>query len=424
MGMGTDGRKQGAVLALTLLVAWLGWMFDGMEMGLYSQVIHPALKDLTRIQNPEAVAPYVGLTMALFLVGMSAGGVVFGWLGDRLGRVRTMVLTVLVYAVFTGLSGFVRNWPELAACRFLGAMGLGGEWGLGVALVMETWPNASRPLLAGLLGGAANFGFLAASLVGLNVDAVSSWFAAIGLAGLPSWRYVLMVGFFPAVLTLFIRMAVKEPERWLRSRQRGERVRVRELFSPAFRRRTVVAALCATVAVLGTWVYQWVPTWVNAMGGEHAAHNRAMAQFWMAIGAIVGAFLGGFSGTWLERRKTYAFFCVTSLASGVAMWLLPKSFGPELLAWACIAGVFTTTLFGWLPLYLPELFPTRMRTTGEGFTFNAGRVLAAVGVFSTGPLVKAFGSYPRAGAVMMLIYLVGLVVILAAPETHGKPLPD
>ena len=413
-----------STLALTLIIAWLGWMFDGMEMGLYSQVIHPALKDLTGIQNPEAVAPYVGLTMALFLIGMSVGGVVFGRLGDRIGRVRTMVITVLVYAVFTGLSGFVRNWQELAVCRFLGATGLGGEWGLGVALVMETWPNTSRPVLAGLLGGAANFGFLAASLVGLNIDRVAAMFGAVGLGGLPAWRYVLVVGFVPAVLTFFIRLAVKEPERWVKSHARGEASALSELFSPRFRSRTVVAALCATVAVLGTWVYQWVPTWVNAMGGPNAAHNRAAAQFWMAIGAIVGAFLGGYTGNWLERRKTYAFFCATSLISGVAMWLLPKSFGAELLAWACIAGVFTTSLFGWLPLYLPELFPTRIRATGEGFTFNAGRVLAAVGVFTTGPLVKAFGSYPKAGATMMLIYLVGFAIIWLAPETHGEPLPD
>ncbi len=147
-------------------------------------------------------------------------------------------------------------------------------------------------VLAGLLGGAANFGFLAASLVGLNIDRVAAMFGAVGLGGLPAWRYVLVVGFVPAVLTFFIRLAVKEPERWVKSRARGEASALSELFSPRFRSRTVVAALCATVAVLGTWVYQWVPTWVNAMGGPNAAHNRAAAQFWMAIGAIVGAFFG------------------------------------------------------------------------------------------------------------------------------------
>lgn len=427
--MASDKGKAAGVsrwlLALTLLTAWLGWMFDGMEMGLYSQVIRPALRDLTGIQKPEGVAIYVGVTMALFLVGMSVGGLLFGRLGDRLGRVKTMVLTVLVYAGFTGLSAFARNWWELAAYRFLGATGLGGEWGLGVALVMETWPNTSRPVLAGLLGAASNFGFLAASLVGLHIARVSSWFAALGLRGLPSWRYVLLAGFFPAVLTLFIRFAVREPERWVRSRAKGEVSRVEELFGSEFRRRTVVAALCAAVAVMGTWVYQWAPTWVNGLSSPaEAGRNSAMVQFWMAVGAITGAFLGGLSGRWASRRPTYTFFCAMSLVSGVAMWLVPKSFGPQLLAWACVAGICTTSLFGWLPLYLPELYPTRMRTTGEGFTFNAGRVLAAGGVFATGPLTQAFGSYPKAGAVMMGVYLIGCLVVWLAPETHGKPLPD
>ena len=135
-------------------------MFDGLEMGLYSWAVPPALKELLHTTDSRAIAGYLGVTIALFLLGMSCGGVLFGRLGDRIGRVKTMVATVAVYALFTGLSGFARTFPELAICRFCGALGLGGEWGLGVALVMETWPNASRPLLAGLLGGAANVGLL------------------------------------------------------------------------------------------------------------------------------------------------------------------------------------------------------------------------------------------------------------------------
>ena len=154
------------VLWLALLAAWLGWMFDGMEMGLYSLIIHPALKDLLHTNDTKIIGPYIGLTLSMFLVGMSVGGVIFGRLGDRIGRVPTMIITVLIYAVFTGLSGLTRNWQQLAICRFLGAVGLGGEWGLGVALVMETWPNASRPVLAGLIGSAANVGFITSAGIG------------------------------------------------------------------------------------------------------------------------------------------------------------------------------------------------------------------------------------------------------------------
>jgi len=136
-------------LWLILLVAWLGWMFDGMEMGIYSVLAHPALKELLRTDNPAIIGQYAGYMFALFLLGASVGGFVFGRIGDKIGRVKTMIITVLLYSVFTGLSALSQTPWQLGICRFIGAMGLGGEWGLGVALVMESWPNAKRPVLAG-----------------------------------------------------------------------------------------------------------------------------------------------------------------------------------------------------------------------------------------------------------------------------------
>jgi len=226
-----------AALWATLAVAWLGWMFDGLEMGLYSWAIPPALKELLHTTENRAIGPYIGVTVALFLAGMSVGGFVFGRLGDRIGRVRTMILTVAMYAVFTGLSGLSQNFTQLAVCRFLGAMGLGGEWGLGVALVMETWPNASRPLLAGILGGAANFGFLFAA-------GVTTILARYSL----SWRWALVIGFAPAVLTLVVRLLVRESERWVQARKRGEEARFADLFAPADLALDIEPSTCPTAA--------------------------------------------------------------------------------------------------------------------------------------------------------------------------------
>ncbi|MDH7570410.1 MAG: MFS transporter, partial [Armatimonadota bacterium] len=264
----TDAPKQTSTVQLwaALIIAFLGWMFDGMEMGLYSWAMPQALRDLMGL-GPAEIGRPLGITVALFLSGMSLGGVVFGRLGDHIGRTKTLVVTVLMYATFTGLSGFCQNFGQLAACRFLGAMGLGGEWGLGVALVMESWPNASRPLLAGLLGAAANVGFLIAGGITMLLARYGEpWRAALGIGQDGQvWRLALVAGFLPAVLTFVIRLFVKEPQRWVQSRQRGERASFAELLAPALRRQTLMGVLVSAVAVLGMWgVYQaWLQAWVS-----------------------------------------------------------------------------------------------------------------------------------------------------------------
>jgi len=401
-------------LWLVLIVAWLGWMFDGMEMGLYSVLAHPALKELLGTTDKALIGKYAGYMFALFLLGASMGGFVFGQLGDRIGRVKTMIITVLVYSVFTGLTRFTQETWQFGACRFLGAMGLGGEWGLGVALVMETWPNASRPVLAGLLGSSANVGFLISSLV--------NW--RYGNLG---WRNVILIGLVPALLTLIIRMAIKEPEKWVKARERGERPDLRQLWDPGLRRNTIFACLIASVAVVGTWgVFQLIPTWVNTMVGGAAVRERAVAATWMAFGQIVGSFIGGPAAEWLGRRISYAIFCIASLASALLVYQTVTGYNLHLLILAAIAGVFTTAFFGWLPLYLPELFPTRIRSTGEGITFNIGRIVAALAIiFGFGQLDKVFGgSFERAGSTMSFVYVIGLILIWFLPETKGCKLPE
>ena len=400
-------------LWLILIVAWLGWMFDGMEMGLYSVLARPALRELLHTQDDKAIGPVVGIMFALFLLGASLGGFIFGRLGDKIGRVKTMVITVLIYSGFTGLTYFVTNTWQFGACRFLGAMGLGGEWGLGVALVMESWPNTRRPVLAGLLGSSANVGFLVSSLVNLH-------FGYLG------WRLIFCIGVIPALLTLIIRLCIKEPAKWVKARERGERPDLGQLWEPVLRRNTIMACLISAVAIIGTWgVFQWIPTWVNKLVGGNAIMERATVAMWMAFGQILGSFLGGPSAEWFGRRISYALFCVGSLIFSIALWMTVTTFGMQLLVLAAIAGIFTTAFFGWLPLYLPELFPTRIRATGEGITFNFGRILAAVGVFTTGALVNGFGgSYEKAGVTMSLIYVVGLVLIWFVPETKGCKLPE
>ncbi|NLN75306.1 MAG: MFS transporter [Armatimonadetes bacterium] len=401
-------------LWIILLVAWLGWMFDGMEMGLYSVLAAPALKDLLGVHDTKVVGYYVGIMFALFLLGASLGGFIFGRMGDKYGRVKTMILTIIIYSVFTGLSAISQNTWQFGICRFIGALGLGGEWGLGVALVMETWPNARRPVLAGLLGSSSNVGFLVSALIN------RAFFEVLG------WRLIFCIGMAPALLALPIFFAVREPQRWVKAKQSGQKSNLAQLFQQPLLGKTIIACLLSSVAIIGTWgVFQWIPTWVDDIVGGKVVSERAIAATWMAIGQIIGAFLGGPLAEWMGRRWSYVLFCVTSLASVMILYGCVTTFGPALLWLALVAGICTTTFFGWLPLYLPELFPTRIRATGEGITFNFGRIIAAAGVvFGMGQLVSTFGSYAKAATVVGMIYVLGLVLIWFAPETKGQKLPD
>lgn len=411
-----SGNVSKTALWLILLVAWLGWMFDGMEMGLYSVLAAPALKSLLGTQDPSTVQKYAGYMFALFLLGASAGGFVFGRLGDKIGRVKTMVITVLVYSIFTGLTALTTAAWQFGACRFIGAMGLGGEWGLGVALVMETWPNAKRPVLAGLLGSSANVGFLVSALINMQ------WGQVLG------WRYIILIGLVPALLALPIRLTIKEPERWIKARERGERPDLRQLFEPTLRKNTIMACILSSIAVIGTWgVFQLIPTWVKtSLISGSAAREGALAALWMSFGQILGSFLGGPAADWLGRRWSYTLFCIASLVSALLVFQTVDAFGMRLLVLSALAGVFTTSFFGWLPLFLPELFPTRIRSTGEGISFNIGRVLSAAAILlGFGQLDRVFGgSFVRAGSTMAFVYLLGVILIWFVPETKGSKLPD
>jgi SHS family sialic acid transporter-like MFS transporter len=454
---------------MTLTAAFLGWMFDGLEMGLFPLVARPALKELMGSDAAGGIAEGIGGWMAWitagFLVGAAAGGILFGWLGDRVGRVRAMVWSVLTYAIFSGLCGFAETPFQLAAMRFIAALGMGGEWSLGVALVMEVWPAKSRPVLAGLIGAASNVGFLLIAIVGLGLsqfivgaeDALratgmsEAWVTKLIGDDKSGWRLLMFIGATPALLTVFVRMFVPESQLWQHAAEHAPKARVRDIFSPEVRRKTILGTCLAGMALIGTWAsIQWVTPWANklAAGTDNAATASSVTQIGLAIGAIIGTMVAALCAEWFSRRWSYFFLCLTSLVvcaylfrsplhlDAVGRWL--ESIDPDLTifggerafnGWfvfvAGLAGCVTASFYGWLPLYLPELFPTRIRATGQGFAFNFGRVLAAVGALQGGRLLDYFQEdYARMGGIMSLVYLVGMVLIWFCPETKGKPLPD
>ena len=512
--------SRGAWLALT--AALLGWMFDGAEMGVFSLVGRPAMLELLGKQHESDVAKWLGVITAVFLVGAATGGVLFGWLGDRIGRVRAMTISVLCYAIFTACGGLSQNPWQLGLARFIASLGMGGEWSLGVALVMEVWPNRSRAFMAGLIGAAANVGYLMVGIVGLLLVSTVSGSGgglAIGIE-LPSWashltansgwRLMMILGIVPALLTFFIRLFVPESHKWEEEQKRGTTsnwatadllgvlfgaigpgmlvylyaasetfgiphtltvrlvativgvgIAIAGYTYPVLRylqrlhatdsrgtsdtstrriiRRMLLAACLSGVALLGTWGgTQQSPAWADSMT-EKVHHAKEYMLIWLSVGAIVGTIAAALLGDLLGRRKAYFLLCLLSLASVILLFqyeFTAKSFDWTLLFYAFIAGTCTASFYGWLPLYLPELFTTNVRATGQGFGFNFGRILAAVGSFQLGALVKSFdqgidlgpihlpSGYPIACTTLSLVYVLGMILIWFAPETRGQPLPE
>jgi MFS transporter, SHS family, sialic acid transporter len=515
---GNARASSGAKLALT--AALLGWMFDGAEMGVFTLIGRPALKNLLPPDTAESqIALFMGVITAMFLVGAATGGVLFGWLGDRIGRVRAMMLSVLCYAVFTSLCGLVNSPIQLGVMRFIASLGMGGEWALGVALVMEVWPDRSRAFMAGLIGAAANVGYVLVGVTGLMLTSlilrVESGLLAIGLSEAwvehltanNGWRLLMIFGIVPAILTFFIRMFVPESHKWEAEKKSGNASHWATIdllgvligaLGPAlmvyayansestilFRigatiigvavaavgytypvvrylgrlsqsqssgtksgetktevgstiRRMFLAACLSGVALLGTWgSTQQAPTWVSKLteADPTIKYAREYTLIYLSVGAVIGTLISAWLGEKIGRRPAYFLQCILSMLSILLLFQCNTQYGTGLLISAFIAGACTASFYGWLPLYLPELFGTKVRATGQGFGFNFGRIIAAVGTFQLGALTAYFqgepgttnagGGYPMACTSLSLIYVVGMVLIWFAPETKGKELPD
>lgn len=403
---------------MVLFAAFLGWMFDGLEMGIFPLIARPALQQMqasSGIVDDRFVGFWMGWGTASFLLGAAAGGLLFGWLGDKIGRVRAMSAAILCYSVFTGLVYFAAEPWHLAALRFVAALGMGGEWALGVALVMEVWPEHRRPLLAGVIGAAANVGFALIACVGIFFAVTQQ-----------TWRLVVVIGALPAALTFFVRLFVPESERW----QHAAAVKPTQPLKEICSDRTLwkplgLGILISSVVLIGTWgSVQWLPLWADQMAGPGLPKAKAYTQALSALGSVVGCLFGAWLGGVLGRRPAYFLLCLGSLLACAWLFRGIATYGAPFLTLTFVVGAITAAFFGWLPLYLPEIFPTRVRATAQGLSFNAGRVLAAVGALQMGSLMQSFhGSYAQAGAVISLVYAFGLVLIWFAPETRGKPLP-
>ena len=419
---------------VVLFTAVGGLLFDGVELGL----MPVASLSVSQSLLGEAFTPTLGgdwfarFTAALML-GAAVGGIFLGSLGDRIGRTRALGVSVLFYSVFAGLGAFAQTQEQMLVLRFMVGLGVGGVWPNAVALAAECWPDKSRPIIAGLMGAALNGGILMLSQV------ARTWHITP-----ESWRWVFQLAAAPAVLGLLALTVIPESPLWLAMRRsRGDEAdsskltptacsRQRlpsplpELFCPPLLRLTLIGILIGTIPMVGAWAAsKWMIPWADKAGGATAPGYKAITQGWWALGAVLGSFTGAQIAAWLGRRRAYAIMSAGAATLTALMFLgtapLQASFLPIVFAQGFVATLF----FGWLPLYLPELFPTRVRAAGSGIAYNVGRFATALGVFGAGALFAAMGgSYPKVGATCGLIYLLGLIVIWWAPDTTKKKLEE
>lgn len=423
-GNGLLGWRRMAVLG----VAMAGLLFDGFELGLMPVASLSVSKDLLGKSYTAALGGewFARFTAALML-GAAIGGIFLGNLGDRIGRTRALGVSVLFYSVFAGLGAWVRTQEEMLVLRFLVGLGVGGVWPNSVALAAECWPGRSRPIIAGVMGAALNAGILLLSQV------ARGWPISEG-----SWRWLFQLAGVPALLGLAALTVVPESPLWLAARARGPDAGVGPrparapegsglvaLFRPPILRRTLMGMVLGSIPMVGAWAAsKWMIPWADKVGAAAGQPGyKALTQGAWAMGAVAGSFVGAQVAAAMGRRRAYAVISAGATAFTLAMFLGTEPLRPGFL-WVVLGQGFVSTLFfGWLPLYLPELFPTRVRAAGSGLAYNVGRFATAAGVLGAGMLFAALGgSYPRVGAVCGLVYLLGLVAVAWAPDTSTHDL--
>jgi MFS family permease len=400
------------------IAAWLGWLFDGLDMHLYTVVATPFVALLLGVGEKHAdVGWYGSIIQGSFLTGWALGGGFFGRIGDRIGRSRALSLTILTYACFTGLSFFAQTWWQLMICRFLAALGIGGEWAVGASLLSETWPKRWRPWIAAVLQSAVNIGVMLAMV------------ATYAMAALPK-RSVFLVGILPALLVFWIRRAVPEPEEWQTARNHAVYVvpRIRDLFRGSVRRTTILTILVCALSLSAHWAFMYwflqhlrnhpdLAGWTDADKQQFAS----VAMVLVMVTSVCGNFVAGGIAKLLGYRRSIAWMC---LCYFVAMYLTYRAeLSYPVLFWCLGAIGVCQGLFGLFTMYLPPLFPTLLRTTGAGFCYNIGRLAAAAGTVVFGMFSKV-GDHRFALLYASFVFLPAAAVALLLPEppdeTRGR----
>ncbi|MBL9213190.1 MAG: MFS transporter, partial [Opitutaceae bacterium] len=398
-----------------LLIAFLGLVGAGFQLGLMPLAALSVSREMLGDRfAPGLAGDWFARYTAALMLGAAVGGILLGSLGDRIGRARATGVCILCYSLFGAAGAWAQSQEQLLGLRVLAGLGVGGMWPNGVALVSECWSSATRPMVAGVIGTGLNVGILCVSQLG-RMRAVTA----------DSWRWLVELGAGAAVVGVVALFLLPESPRWLATRGAAAgppAAPLRELFGPGLRRITVVGILLGAIPLVGAWAAgKWMIPWADAVGGRTEAGYKALTQGWWAAGAILGSFFGSHLAHGLGRRTAYFLISLGSVTLTCGIFVVSQPLAPSFLPLEFAQGQVTTLFFGWLPLCLPELFPTRVRATGTGIAYNTGRFASAAGALGAGALMAwSGGDYARVGLISGLVYALGLVVIWWAPDTTKR----
>ncbi len=406
-------------------IAFLGWMFAGLQLAIVSIVMRDAVKDLLIgfDVSEQIYGMWFGRLTAGFMLGAATGGYLLGWVGDRWGRRRAVIISVAGYSLCGGLTYFVQSPEQLLLLRFLTGIGVGGMWPNGIALVSEAWPSISRPLLAGIIGTAANIGLMMFSTLACFVFITHE-----------HWRWTMAISFLPVVLAIYAYFRLPESSSWIRAMSESSLPKeslgnpnsgspLIQIFMPPVLQVTLLAIILGSVPQFGGWgSSNWANAWASAVGEKPQQVDpglKARTLLARSAPSAIASLVGGVIATWLGRKLSYSLVSLGCLFCSLCMFRFSHPNSSDFLWWTAALGLFNGVFFGWLPLCLPELFPTRLRATGAGVGFNFGRVTTALGILVISEMVtRSFGGdYSSIGQFTSWIYLVGAVVIWFAPNT-------
>jgi MFS family permease len=414
-------------------------MFDCLDQQIFNIARGPAMKDL--VGDPAKVSAYGGYATSIFLIGWASGGLIFGVLGDRIGRARTMMWTILIYSLCTGLSALSQHFWDFALYRFITGFGVGGEFAVGVALIAEVMPPRARPYALSMLQALSAVGNISAALIGM-------YFGHLVQTGTlrpdHGWRWMFVVGALPALLVVVIQKRLREPESWKAAKASGARLgSYAALFStPRWRKNTFIGLGLAFAGIVGLWgivffsidltrsvlskIYATQGLSPSEVSGK-ATFGASVASMMLNVGAFCGMYAFGVVTQRIGRRPTFAiFFVLAMISTAIVFWTLGNL--NDVYWMMPMMGFCVLSLFAGYAIYFPELFPTNLRSTGTSFCYNVGRFVAAAGPALLGMLTAVYATKAEplryAGITMCSIFLLGLLVLPFAPETRDQPLPE
>jgi MFS family permease len=421
-------------------VATLAWLFDCLDQQLFNLARGGAMEELVGRTNANVYGAY---TVSVFLVGWATGGLIFGALGDRFGRAKMLTTCILLYSVCTGLSCLSTGFIDFCVYRFVTGLGVGGVFGLAVALVADSVPDQTRAPALGMLQALSAVGNIAAGFIGMGIGALATL-----PFGLPPWKMMFLVGAFPAFLCVFVMARLKEPKKWVDARAAGIKSGVKFgsyaklLGHPRWRRNAWFALIGCSAGIIGLWgIGNFHPTIVGsivnqelAAAGLNPAQMASKRAFWTSVALLlqnVGAFCGMMTFATIAQRKGRKIaFALALLASFLATVMVFKGLRDfSQIFWMIpLMGFGQIGVFGVFAIYLPELFPTSLRATGTSFCYNVGRFLAATAPFTLGKITASLGgdveAFRKAGLWVSLVLLLGIAALPFLPETKDRPLPE